>query len=78
MTVFDPDAEADWRVKYVIEKYDREDRLVSSVLLPWYDDGKDGVFWEMGDSSFRVTEDGTVYIMAPFTDALKVYKINMG
>ena len=33
-----------------------------------------------GRTSFKmcVTEDGTVYIMAVFTDALKVYRANMG
>ncbi len=74
----DPEAEKENRYRNAIEKFDVNDKLVSRVLLPWYDDGRDGVFWDMGGSSFRVTEDGTVYILLPFVESLKVYKVNMG
>ena len=73
-TPYDPEAEKDGHFRRVLEKYGPDDRLLARMELPWFEEDLYGT----GDSSFRVTEDGTVYIMAPFTDALKVYKINMG
>ncbi len=73
-TPHDPKAEKDGHIRRVIEKYGPDDRLLARLPLPWFEDD----LYKTGESSIRVTEDGTVYIMAPFTDALRFYKVNMG
>lgn len=73
-TPHDPKAEKDGHIRRVIEKYGPDDRLLARLPLPWFEDD----LYKTGESRIRVTEDGTVYIMAPFTDALRFYKVNMG
>lgn len=71
---FDPEAESGGHFRRIIEKYDPDGTLVSLLPLTWFEEDLYG----SSESSFRVTGDGTVYVLAPFTSALEVFRVSMG